>query len=311
MVFLLALSLTRGVAAAPSSALEIGGGRLRPAQLLLNGDDFYPESIGAAPNGALYVSSLVTGEIVRFPPGSAVPETFVPADVNIGTAGVVVDPLRHVLWACAVDLSFQSTSELRAFDLSTGALRASYAMPNQGVCGDIVLARGKVYATDTVGSRIVRLTTGGPLSPIGGPLEVWSADPKFNSVGFLKINGIAFNGLHSFYTANYTTGEVLKLDLAPNGSARPASIVDLGAPLSNPDGMRWFAGRLYIAENANTVSRIDPATGTRTVITNSVDQPTSLVFDGLRLWVTEGQVLRLQAGEPANLPFKVRRVPFF
>jgi hypothetical protein len=42
-----------------------------------------------------------------------------------------------------------------------------------------------------------------------------------------------------------------------------------------------------------------------------LDEPTSLVFDGLRLWVTEGQVLRLQAGEAPNLPFKVRRVAYW
>ena len=73
----------------------------------------------------------------------------------------MVDPERDVLWACAVDLSFQdSHRELRAFDLATGALVASYPMPDGGVCADIALARGDVYVTDTVGGRIVRLTGG-------------------------------------------------------------------------------------------------------------------------------------------------------
>ena len=70
----------------------------------------------------------------------------------------MVDPERDVLWACAVDLSFQTASELRAFDLHTGALEASYIMPEGGVCADIALARGDVYVTDTGGGRIVRLT---------------------------------------------------------------------------------------------------------------------------------------------------------
>src|SRR5690349_367198 len=59
--------------------------------LVLPGDQFFPESIAAAPDGTLFVSSLVTGEIVRFRPGSTVAETFVPEDVNIGTGGVAVD----------------------------------------------------------------------------------------------------------------------------------------------------------------------------------------------------------------------------
>ena len=91
--------------------------------------------------------------------------TFVADDVNVGTAGVMVDSQRDVLWACAVDLSFQTASELRAFDLTTGALVASYPMPDGGVCADIALARGDVYVTDTVGGRIVRL----PAAPTAEP----------------------------------------------------------------------------------------------------------------------------------------------
>ena len=62
-----------------------------PSELELPGA-FFPESITAAPNGALFVSSLVTGEIVRFAPGSHMAETFVAEDVNVGTAGVMADP---------------------------------------------------------------------------------------------------------------------------------------------------------------------------------------------------------------------------
>ena len=154
-----------------------------PTALSLPGDAFFPESVAVAPNGALFVSSLVTGEIVRFRAGSAKPRTFVAADVNVGTAGVMVDPDRHVLWACAVDLSFQTPSELRAFDLRTGALEASYEMPVGGLCADIALARGDVYVTDTGGGRIVRLAGIDRESAGGGALAVWSADPKLAGGG--------------------------------------------------------------------------------------------------------------------------------
>jgi streptogramin lyase len=53
---------------------------------------FFPESITATPNGTLFVSSLTTGEIVRFAPGASMPTTFVAPGVNIGTAGLMVDP---------------------------------------------------------------------------------------------------------------------------------------------------------------------------------------------------------------------------
>jgi sugar lactone lactonase YvrE len=280
-----------------------------PSELSLPGPAFFPESITAAPNGALFVSSLVTGEIVRFPPGLSKPMTLVSADVNVGTAGVMVDPYRNVLWACAVDLSFQTASQLRAFDLRTGALKASYAMPDGGVCADIALARGDVYVTDTGGGRIVRLTGIDRESVGGGTLAVWSADPKLAGGALLRINGIAFDGYRTLYTTNYSTGELFAVRIGLGGSAEPADPILLDTPMTNPDGIRWRGGYLYVAENPNGLSRVDPRTGTRSVIDGSLDQPTSLVFVDSDMWITEGQVLRLQAGQPPNLPFKVVRRP--
>jgi sugar lactone lactonase YvrE len=272
--------------------------------LWLPGPAFFPESITAGANGALFVSSLATGEIVRFAPGSSEPQTFVDDDVNVGTAGVMADPDRNVLWACAVDLSFETASELRAFDLRTGALEASYPIPNGGVCADIALARGDVYVTDTLNGQILRLTSGRD-----GTLEVWSADQKLREDGaFLQINGIAFDGRRTLYTTNYSTGELFAVQIAPGGSAEPAVEIELDNPLTNPDGIRWRDGYLYVAENANGLSRVDPRTGTRILLDGSLDQPSSLVFAGDDIWITEGQVLRLQAGQAPNLPFKVVRL---
>jgi sugar lactone lactonase YvrE len=276
-----------------------------PSELALPGPAFYPESVTAAPGGALFVSSLTTGEIVRFAPGSSKPTTFVAQDVNIGTAGVMADPKRNVLWACAVDLSFQTASQLRAFNLQTGALVASYTMPDGGVCADIALARRDVYVTDTLGGRIVRFTETKPRSAAGGKLAVWSADPQLAGGAVLKINGIAFDRQRTLYTANHSTGELFAVRIAPDGSAEPADPIRLDTPMTNPDGIRWRGRYLYVAENPNGLSRIDPRTETRTLIDGSLDQPTSLVFMGREIWITEGQVLRLQAGEQPNLPFKV------
>jgi sugar lactone lactonase YvrE len=273
-----------------------------PRELSLPGPAFFPESISAAPSGELFVSSLTTGEIVRFSPGSSEPMTFVADDVNVGTAGVMVDSRRGVLWACAIDLSFQTASELRAFDLTTGALAASYPMPDGGVCADIALARGDLYVTDTLLGRILRLSSNEKT------LEVWSDDPQLARGAFLKINGIAFDEDRTLYTTNYSTGEPFAVGIAPNGRAEPAVPIALDTPMTNPDGIRWHEGYLYIAENANGLSRVDPRTGTRTPIDRSLDQPTSLVIIGPDIWITEGQVLRLQAGKQPKLPFKVVRV---
>jgi sugar lactone lactonase YvrE len=138
-------------------------------------------------------------------------------------------------------------------------------------------------------------------------LAVWSDDTQLTGGTFPKINGIAFDGRRTLYTTNYSTGELFAIRIALDGSARPARPIVLDTPMTNPDGIRWREGYLYVADNASGLTRVDPRRATRTVIDDSLDQPTSLVFTGRDVWITEGQVLRLQAGQPPNLPFKVVR----
>ena len=115
-----------------------------PSELSLPGPAFFPESITAAPNGALFVSSLVTGEIVRFAPGLSKPKTFVADDVNVGTAGVMVDPERNVLWACAVDLSSPLIRAARVRPADGGAGGELHHARRRTVCGHRARARRRV-----------------------------------------------------------------------------------------------------------------------------------------------------------------------
>jgi sugar lactone lactonase YvrE len=279
-----------------------------PGERVLPGA-FFPESITAAPDGTLFVSSITSGEIVRFFPGSRLARTFVPEDVNVGTAGVMADPQHKVLWACAIDLSFQTPSELRAFDLYSGALQARYRMPDGGVCADIALVGRDVYVTDTAVGRIDRVTRLEHGRADGGKIAIWSKDTLLRGGGQLKINGIAFDGARTLYTTNYSTGELFAVAIEPDGSAAPAQPITLDTPMTTPDGIRWCAGFLYVAENANGLSRIDVRAHTRTLIDGSLDQPSSLVFSGGVTWISEGQILRLLANQPPNLPFKIVQRP--
>ncbi|HET6918273.1 MAG TPA: hypothetical protein VFI46_02285 [Jiangellaceae bacterium] len=292
------------------------------SSLTVPGDNFFPESIAATPAGTLFVGSVVTGEILRFRTGSTTAETFVPAGVNAGTAGVLVDARRGVLWACAVDLNFQTPTALRAFDLRTGTLRANYEVPDRGVCADIAVAHGDVYITDTTDptaatqlpGRILRLTTPRPTQADGGMLTVWSADPLFTrplqSSGIpVQINGIAFDGISTLYTTNLNTGELLRVPIRLDGSAAAASVIDLDRDLVVPDGIRMLdPARLLIVEGVGRLTLVNVHTGTTAVVAESLDQPTSVVPARGSLWVSEGQVLRLFGGQPPNLPFKVRRL---
>jgi hypothetical protein len=308
-------------AATASTNLDLDA-RSNATNLTVPGDNFFPESIAATPAGMLFVGSLVTGEIVRFRPGSTSAETFVPAGVNAGTTGVFVDMVRGVLWACAVDLTFQTPTALRAFDLRNGALRATYQVPDRGVCADIALAHGDVYITDTTDpiagtpGRILRLTTPQPGRADGGTLRVWSEDPLFTRPtppvpSFplnVQINGIAFDGISTLYTTNLSTGELLRVRISLDGSAAPATVIHLDRELVVPDGIRMLdPARLLVAELVGRLTLVNVRTGT-TAVVSKLDQPTSVVRAGGSLWVSEGQVLRLVSGEPPNLPFELERL---
>ena len=77
--------------------------------------------------------------------------------------------------------------------------------------------------------------------------------------------------------------------------------------MTSPDGIRWRDGYLFVADNVSGLTRVDPRTGARVVLDDTLDQPSSLVFVRDDMWITEGQVLRFQTGEPPSLPFKVVR----
>ena len=304
-------------AANASTHLDLDA-RSNASSLTVPGDNFFPESIAATPAGTLFVSSVVTGEILRFRPGSTTAETFVPAGVNTGTAGLFVDTPRGVLWACAVDLRFQTPTALRAFDLRTGALRATYEVPDRGICADIAVAHGDVYITDTTDptaatrlpGRILRLTTPRPGQAGGGTLSVWSADPLFTrAVPFLQINGIAFDGISTLYTTNLSSGELLRVPIRPDDSAAPATVIDLDRDLVLPDGIRMLGpAQLLVVEGVGRITLVNVHTGTTAVVSESLDQPSSLVRAGGSLWVSEGQIWRLLGGQPPILPFKVQRL---
>jgi len=299
-------------AATSRSSAESVAYSARPATLALPGA-YFPESITASREGALYVSSITSGEIVRFASPWAPAEVFVPAGVNLGTAGVAFDDARQVLWACAVDLTFATPTALRAFSASDGSLVASYTVPDGGVCADIAFARGDVYITDTLLGLLFKLTTPAPCEAGGGTLALWSADPAFRDAGFLQINGIAFDGARTLYTTNYSSGRLLRVTIQPGGSAGPAEVIQTSRALATLDGIRItapFARSLFVTENTGALSRIDISGNTAQVTTlGTFDQPTSLVRVGRDLWVTEGQDLRLQGVDPTpvNLPFVVRR----
>lgn len=310
--------IVAGASAFAGSATAHDRAPHRPSTLTLPGNDVFPESITSAPDGTLFVSSIVQGTIYRIPAGSATAESLIPLDSRPGVAGVMYDPTRRVLWACIVDLSGQSVSVLEALHPQTGETIARYENPLPGLLADIAVANGTtLFVTDTITSKILRLTT-----PAGratdGALAVWSDDavlsaPAAPTAGPLGLNGIAYDPVfRTVYVGKYNSGQLFRVRVGTDGSAGKPQEIGLGRAYPKIDGIRLAGpGGVLAAVNYGPLLYINVAPQTAVVRTVATfDQPSSVTIARDGIWVSEGQVVRLQGEDtsPPNLPFKIQRV---
>jgi hypothetical protein len=284
-----------------------------PDHLRLPGAHFAPESIHAAADGTLYVGSLLTGQIVKFAPGATTHTEFKAAGAGgiIGVAGVLVDEGSNTLWICSVDPAFQQQTQLVALNLATAAVKTAYNLPNGAgaFCNDIALdGANNVYVADSFGT-IARLPAGGTA------LSTWATDDDWIPGGAFQfmVDGIVWDGGTNIYVNMLETGELYRVPIASGGAAGTVQLISLEPGLWFPDGMRRVnATTFLVVEAIGRLSRITISgnTGTTEVITNRLDQPTSLVVVGTNAWVTEGQIQRIFGGEEDPLiPYLVQRVP--
>ena len=280
-------------------------------ELDLPGATFYPESLGAAKDGTIFVGSLGGEGVVRFAPGSDSAKTFVAAGSVKSIAGVLADDTNGLLYACDNDLGVTpSNATLRAFDLATGAPKASYPFPAPGFCNDLSFdASGNLFVTDSFG-KVLELSKG------ASSLVVWNADALLapsTATGF-GADGIAFDGVGSFYVNTYTDHRLMRIPVSGDGKSGPVSIVTVTPALAGPDGMRMLdANTLVVAEGLSgqlTKIVVSGTNATATTLANRLDAPTSVILLGAHYWVTEGQLGHfggLVSGPP-QLPFLVRRL---
>jgi sugar lactone lactonase YvrE len=222
---------------------------------------------------------------------------------------VFADDSSNTLFVCADDLAFKAPSTVVAFDLTTGAPKATYPFSAPAFCNDFTLdAQKNLYVADSFG-KIWRLPKGGTA------LAVWSTEPLLapSTSGGFGADGIAFDGSGALYVNAFSDSRLLRIPINADGSAGTATSITVTPALSFPDGMRMLdANTLLVAEGAGRLSSVSVTgtTATATVLDNRLDSPTSVVSARGSYWVTEGQlpVLLGQTPPPPNVPFHVRRV---
>jgi sugar lactone lactonase YvrE len=282
-----------------------------PAQLELPGAMFYPESITATADGRLLVGSFGTGEVAAYAAGATAPSGFVATSPDVKRAlGVLADDARGALWMCADDTATTQAAppQLRRYDLSTGAFRASYGFPAAAFCNDLALdGQHNLYVTDSLGA-VYRLAAG------ADHLEVWSRDPLLapSAPGGFGANGVAWDGATSVYVTSFSDNRLIRIAIRDDGSAAPATQIAVTPALVGPDALRALdpGALLVVEQTGGRLTRVTVPDGRATPIADHLDMPTSVAIRGRDAWVTEGQLGHIlgSASGPPSLPFVVRRI---
>lgn len=271
-----------------------------PPAITINDVRVFPESITSTADGTVIVASLEKGNIYRAAPGRSTAELWIAREQGgLGSLlGVFADEPRATLYVCSSPVGASGQTEAKAFDLNTGAPKATYPFPGGGRCNDFAVAPdGTLYATDTPGGRVLLLAPGAKA------LEPWLASPDL-----VGVDGIAF-AAGGLYINNVAKNTLQRIDVAADGSVRGVVSIDTSIPLAGPDGMRTGPnGTLLIAENrAGRLSQLT-VEGTRAsvkVLKDGLGQLTAVTLHGSTAWVSDAKfALRADSAKDPG-PFMV------
>jgi sugar lactone lactonase YvrE len=238
------LALT-GCAAGLLAACTTVSAASEPADITIVGSRVFPESIASDAAGNIYVGSN-GGTIYRALAGTTQAEPWiVPSEANglRSLFGVFADDGHKVLWACSIPNLFAQpretgTSVLKAFDLATGALKASYEFPadKPSACNDIAVARdGTVYASETLSGRIMALRPGAEA------LTLFAEGQDL-----VGIDGIAVAGDGAICIHNVRQYLFQRVQLNADGSYAGLTTLTLSDKLNGPDGLRAMGGNRFL-----------------------------------------------------------------
>ena len=291
------------------------------ADIALPGPTFYPESLTALSDGTLFIGSLGLGQIWKQVPNAQVPTKFVDGQKQIN--GLLADQAGNLLYACVTDPTVMpSKVAVKAFGLTDGLEKAKYDLPDGAKCNDMVLDKaGNLFVTDSSGKIFQR-------TQAGTTLTLWASGGVLNpmNAGGFGVDGIVYDGSAYLFLNNFETGKLFRFEIKMDGTVGTVDEIAVTPPLTGPDGMRALdATTLVVAENIigapGKLSRLvinnAAKTAAKTVLSNRLDGPTSVVKVGMVYWITEGQLEELFIPSPMSprlspdLPFLVRRLPAF
>lgn len=279
-------------------------------EIVMQGERLHPESITSDAAGNLYVGSN-PGIVFRALAGEAVAEPWILPDTENGLKtvfGVLVDEPRGLLWVCSNDMApGGSGPAIKTFALTDAHFVASYPLAVEGaaMCNDMTVAsNGDVYASETLGGRIMLLREGGTA------FETWATDPEFAS-----LDGISFGPGGRLFANAIQRNTLLEVRRNADGSFDRAEVLETSQPLSGPDGLRPLDDTRMLQSEGNagtiTVLTIGETGPVKVeVIAEGIDYASSVTLVGERAYFPEGK-LRFLFGPDAGSdpgPFVIRSV---
>lgn len=214
------------------------------------------ESVARGPAGALIVSSIHKGRLMRVGADGTL-SPFGP-EGRQAMFGLAADPARGVLWVASspspADEQDDRPAELLQIDAATGAVRAGFAAEGlEHAYGDVALGPdGTVFVADSRGQRILALRPGGanpqPLAVLAG-----RASPQGMAV--------SADGRWLVF-ADYSSG-LHRIDLSEGYAARDFTTVPStplpgpeGAELRGIDGLARYGDRIIAIQNGTRAHRV-------------------------------------------------------
>jgi sugar lactone lactonase YvrE len=254
-------------------SLRYPSGELGADTVALPGNDYYPEGITAAPDGTLYIGSIMQGVIMKAAAGSTRAEPFIEKGVaRRGVIGLTVDTPRQLLWFCDANPKLEESKkagELVGVKLADGREVVRHALaPHDGkapFCNDVIVSPdGALWITESAGGRLFRVPTNAALE--ANSAEVWLSGGE---IGPPPAGGSGANGLEwmdgKLIVANVGRGTLVELDPEATDVSRGARVIDLvdaatRAPvtLCSPDGLDRPPGTqriLVVVENGGCTAK--------------------------------------------------------
>jgi len=232
-------------------------------------------------DGYLYVSRTIWGDasdvglIQRVATTGGAPTTVAgPIDVDGGLiAGVAFDPAGRLYVALATFASDNPPGVARVGP--HGTLTRVLTLPPDSFPNGLAFHDGYLYVTDPSLGAIWRVR---PDNTPAVPDHPWLDGPALAPVTALGPDGIAFRG-NTLYLTHYDRGQILCVDVLPNGAPGRLRTYAADPALVTADGIAFdLFGDLWVTVNGPTSGRLVAVLPTGNVVVVVADQPAWLDY---------------------------------